>query len=338
MKRLLSRLLTFGIIFALIGGIVFAIGFAMSGFNYEKLSSLSVVDNTYTESADSPIDSIEFFFNTSDINLIFDENATEISIVYQTLERKNKTSFTTITQSIESGKLIFKEAYAGKINIFPIQPSTKTTVTIPAAREISFFADVDTSDLTIAGNATFKSFRFNSDTGDINAKGATIKSLTSFSIETDTGDTRLGKIDATSLSIETDTGDVSIREGIILDKTIIDTDTGDVTIVGSLTSERTEIETDTGYITFKGEVKTTSLTIKSSTGDIETENAKIDAVNIEIDASTTDVEITLAGHKNDYTVIIKQTTGDSNISAQTGGTRTLNITLSTGDIEVDFKE
>ena len=337
MKKFLPKLLGIGLILILVGGIIFLCGFAASGFKFNKLSSLSVVENTFKESADQPIDTLAIYFNTSDITVVFDDNATEISIVYQTLETKNKDAFTTITPTVESGKLTLKEAFAKRVNVFPIQPKTKTTVTIPSSREITFFTETDTGDVTFIGNSAFKSFEFHSDTGYVNAKDAVIKSLSKIFFETDTGDVRLGKIDTPSLSIETDTGDIFIDEGIVSDTTLIETETGDVTVTRSLASGKTEIETNTGDVTFKGNLKTAELTIESTTGDIETDSAVIDADSIEINASTTDVEITLAGKREDYTVTIEQSTGDSNIKNQSGGSRRLNISLSTGDVEIDFK-
>lgn len=338
MKRFLSKLLALGIIFVLIGGIVFVIGFAMSGFNYDKLSSVKVVDGSFTESADAPIDKIELLFDTTDITVKFDDSASEISISYQMLADKNDKAITTITTAVDSGKLTLKEDLARKINLFPFSPSTKATVTVPASRIISLFCNVDTADITVIGSATLQSVTFKSDTGDVNTKDAIIKSLSSFSIETDTGDSRLGKIDTPSLIIETDTGRTTFTEDVVTDVAKIETDTGDITVMKSLTANRIDAELDTGNLKFKGNVKTSSLLIETNTGDIETDNAIIDAESIVINGSTGDVEVTLFGKSSDYTVTINQSTGDSNIKNQGGGSRTLNISLSTGDVEVDFKE
>lgn len=338
MKKFLSRLLAFGIILTIIGAIVFAVGFSISGFNYSKMSSISVVDNIYTESADAQIDSLAILFDTTDIAVNFDENATEISITYQTLESKNKKPITSVTVSVESGKLTLKEYNENRFYLFPIKPSAKTTVTIPASRQISLFTEVDTGDVTITGNTTLKSLKINSDTGDIDTRAAVIKSLSDMSFETDTGSIKLGKIDTDTLSIDESTGDVSILEGVVANKTEIELSTGDLTVISSLAAKTVEIKASTGDVLFKGNVKTESLLLDTRTGEIESDGAVIDAEEITIETSTADVELTLKGKLSDYTVLVEQSTGESNITNRTGGSRTLNINVSTGDIEIEFKE
>jgi len=338
MKKLFSRLLALGIILVLIGGIVFVIGFAISGFNFKKLSSAKVVDGSFTESADAPIDTIELLFDTTDITVKFDDTASEISVSYQTLADRNDKAITTITAIVNSGKLTVKEECARKINLFPFTPSTQATVTVPASRVISLVSDVDTANITVIGTATLQSVVLKTDTGDVNTKDAVIKSLTSFSVETDTGDTKLGKIDTPSLSIETDTGYTKLTEDVVTDMAKFEVDTGDITVMKSLTANKIEVELDTADLKIRGNIKTSSLFIDLSTGDIETDNGVVDAESIVIDGRTGDVEMTLLGKASDYTTTINQSTGDSNIKNQVGGSRTLNISLSTGDIEIDFKE
>ena len=318
MKKFLSKLLAFGIILTLIGGIVFVIGFATSGFSFSKLSSASLVDNSYTEGPDSPIDSIELYLCTSDINVIFDENATEISLAYQTLESNNGKELTTITASVESGKLTVKETRNKKYLIFPYLPTAKTTLKVPASREISLTVDITTGDTTLTGNATLKSLDIHATTGDIDTKTATLKSNSGMSFKVTTGDIRLGKFDTSTLFAKSTTGDVSILDGMV--------------------SESSEIKTTSGDVSVNGKLTTNTLTIKTTTGEIETDDGVIDAENIEINGSTADVEITLLGKKIDYSVKIDQTTGKSNITNQTDGSRTLKIDVTTGDVEVDFTE
>ena len=337
MKKLFSRLLALGIILVLIGGIVFVIGFAMSGFNLDKLSSLKVVEGSFTESADAPIDKIELLFNSTDITVKFDETASEISVVYETLTDKNDKAITTISATVESGKLTVKEACARKINIFPFSKSTKATVTIPKDRVISLISKVDTGDVTIIGTATLQEVSLTADTGDVKTKDAVIKSLTSFFMESDTGDFRLGKIDTPYLHIETDTGYTTFTEDVVADAVEIEVDTGDIRVMKSLSANKTEIEMSTADLKLFGTLKTTSLFVEFSTGDVEAEDGVIDAESIVMEGRTGDVEATLFGKLSDYTVLINQGTGHSNVKNQEGGPKRLSISLSTGDVEIDFK-
>ena len=338
MKKFLSRILALGILLTIVGAIVFAIGFSISGFNFSKMSSISTVDNSYKEGADAQVDNIEIIFNTSDIAVIFDENATEISIAYQTLESKNNKALTEVSVTAEAGKLTLEERAENKLYLFPIHQNPKATVTIPASREITLAASVDTGDITIAGNATLKSLKIESDTGDIYATDAVIKSLSDMSFETDTGKIKLGKFDTDTLSIEGGTGNVSIVDGIVAGKAEIELSTGDLTVISSLAAKTVEIKASSGDVLFKGNVKTESLLLDTSTGEIESDGAVIDAEEITIETSTADVELTLKGKLSDYTVLVEQSTGESNITNRTGGSRTLNINVSTGDIEIEFKE
>lgn len=338
MKRFLSRLLAFGIILTIIGGILFAIAFSISGFNFRKMSSVTAVEHSFTESADEPINNIKIKLDTSDINVIFDENATEVSATYQTLNAKNDNVLTSIEVSVESGKLTIEETKEFKIHIFPYVSDAKATITIPSSREITLSTEVTTGDITVSGNATVKGLELKSSTGDIDMRGATIKSLSGISMETDTGWLSLGKFDTVSLSIKGNTGDVYIHDGVVTGETKIQLTTGDLTIVNSLISSKIETKASTGDVTFKGNLKASTLSIETSTGEIESDDGVVDAESIVIDTSTADVKMTLKGKLSDYTVLIDQSTGDSNISNSVGGSRTLNISVSTGDIEIDFNE
>lgn len=337
MKKFLSKLLAFGIILTLIGGIVFVIGFAISGFNFSKLSSATLVDNSYTESPDSPIDSIELYLCTSDVNVIFDETATEISVAYQTLESNNGKTLTSITASVEAGKLTLRETRDRKYHIFPSLPTAKATLKVPSSREIALSVDITTGDTTLTGNATLKSLNLHSTTGDIDTRSAALKSLSAMSFKVTTGEIRLGKFDTSTLFVKSTTGDVSILDGTVSGNSEIKTTSGDITLLAALTSDKTDIKASSGDVTVKGKLIANALTIKTTSGEIETDDGVIDAESITIDASTADIEIDLLGKREDYTITVQQTTGEANITNQAGGSKTLKIDVTTGDIEVDFK-
>lgn len=318
MKKFLSKLLVFGLIFILLGGIVFLVGFAASGWSLERLSGITVADTVYTESEEKNLSKLNIDFNNSDVKIVFDENADRISVTYPTKTSKNGKILTSVSIVETESTLALKEKTHWINNLFLWDFSDeRMTVILPAERAISLSVDTDNGDIKTEGKGILKDMTLSTDNGDVDTTLSEIISQGKLSFETDNGDIKTGKFDTVSLSADSDSGDITLTDGAASDKIELSTDNGDVKI--------------------KGRIAVSLLTIETDNGDVETENGGlIDAERTNIETDNGDIEIKLTGSKNDYTVSLKKELGDSNITSQTGGSKYLSIDSDLGDIEVYF--
>ena len=319
MKKFLSRLVKIGLILTLLGAVLFVAAFAVSGFNFEKMSGIVTTTETYTESESFTANKLVLEFDTADITLNFDENAAEISIQYDEKSSRKGDTLSYVTPSEHNGTITLIETKNWKHNLFLWNFRKPTvTVTIPCDRVLELDIETDTGDVIFTGTGTLNGAEISIDTGDLYATRATLTSTKSVKIETDTGDVKLKNLNTASLGIETDTGDIDLTDITVSDSIILSADTGDVEIKGSLTARYLEIETDTG--------------------EVDADEAVINAEIISIETDTGDISAKITGKLTDYTVTAKTRTGDSNITNQAGGAKKLTVTSSTGDIEIYFTE
>ena len=318
MKKFLSRLLAFGLIFILLGGIVFLVGFAASGWNLEKLSGITVTDTVYTESEGKNLSKLNINFNNSDVKIIFDENADAISVTYPVKTSRNGKNLTSVSIVETETTLTLREKTHWLKNLFLWDFSDeRMTVVLPAERGISLSVDTDNGDIKAEGKGTLKDMTLSTDNGDVDTTPSEITSSGKLSFDTDNGDIRIGKFDTVSLSA--------------------DSDNGDITLTGGAASDKIELSTDNGDVKIKGRIAASLFTIETDNGDVETDNGGlIDAERTNIETDNGDIEIKLTGSKSDYTVSLKKDHGDSNITSQTGGSKYLSIDSDLGDIEVYF--
>jgi len=318
MKKFLSKLLVFGLIFILLGGIVFLVGLAASGWSLEKLSGITVTDTAYTESEAKTVNRLNIDFDNTDVKIIFDESADAISVTYPTKTSRNGKKLTSVSIVETESTLTLKEKNHWRINLFLWDFSDeKLTVILPADRGISLYIDTDNGDIRSEGKGALANMVLSVDNGDIDTTQSDITTSGKLSFDTDNGDVKIGKFDTVSLSADSDNGDITLGDGAASDKI--------------------ELSTDNGDIKFKGRIASPHLTIETDNGDVETEGGGLaDAERINIETDNGDIEIKLSGSKSDYTVSIKNDLGDSNITSQQGGSKSLSIDSDLGDIEVYF--
>lgn len=319
MKKLLRTALTIGIIFIFVGGLIFFIGFAASGFNFNTLSGVRHENTTKTESSDTKYDSITIDFDTVDINIVFDQSADAVSISYPLSFNKNGDALNEVTVTESENGIILKERVIWKRGLMFWGIKTPVlTVTIPAERSVSLNLETDTGDIVFIGDGQLENLSISVDTGDIKAGDSEISVTEDVNLESDTGDAKFKSIIANNFIAELDTGDLFL---------------GDATVFNNM-----DISTDTGKINFTGTIIADTIKIDVDTGDVRAKKAVIDAQTITVKSDTGDVSATLAGTKSDYTILISLSTGDSNVENQSGGARSFSLKSSTGDCNVFFTE
>jgi len=203
MKKLLSRLVKIGLVLTLLGGIIFVAAFAASDFNFEKMSGIVTTTETYTESDGFTANKLVLDFDTTDIKLNFDENATKISIQYNEKITKKGDTLSYVTPSERDGIITLIETKNWKENLFLWDFKTPTvTVTIPKERVLELVIETDTGDVTITGTGTLNGAEISTDTGDVYATRATLISTKAIKFEADTGDVKLKNLTAAGLDSE----------------------------------------------------------------------------------------------------------------------------------------
>lgn len=249
MKKAFLILLIVGLCLIFVGGGVFVVGLAAAGWDIKAFSSVRVENNTYTESAESPLTSINVDYEIADITVVVGESES-VSVSYpQPINRRGAyTSDISITE--EGGRLSIVERSnkRGFMSIWNFS-EPKVVVTLPAGRTLDLVLNTDVGDISLnAKDCAFGSVRLESDTGDISLYAVT----------------------ATSAHVATDTGDISMHDGAIGGKLEIDTDTGDVELKGEISASEISVEVDTGDIDGEdGTLSADKIALATDTGDID---------------------------------------------------------------------
>lgn len=293
MKTLFKKLLLGGLIALLIGGILFTVAFAASGFNFEKLSGLVWEEKTFTSSTYA--DSVVIDVDNADITVNSDKSADEITVSYFVCENRRGKKLKTVNVAESGGSITLKEKTRWEYNLFLWDyKDTDVIVTIPADREVSLDLTTDNGDVKIRGAATLKNIR----------------------IDTDNGDTEfVGNITAKNIMVDSDNGDVEIDGNLMASTLTVETDNGTFEAEGNVTVNALSIETDNGNIDAEDAL------IKAQVIHFITDNGDIDAnlfgsrdnykITVDTDNGDSNLENTHMGNRELY---IETDNGDAYIS------------------------
>ena len=316
-KILIILLIVFGGL-TLLGGIVFTIGFAAAGWSFSAFNTVNYEEAIYTETQE--ITGISLEYDTTDIQVYFDETATQVRVEYADKYTKSGKLLVKTYIKEGNGKLIIKqertrpfyfENYIGEENT--------TTLYLPANRTYALNMETDTGDIFFYGNATLNGLELETDTGTINLNNCTLTCNGAIDISASTGDIFLNNFTAKSLELETSTGNITFS--------------GNSAVEG-----RVEIEVSTGDILLS-HLSGESLLIRTSTGDVECgRKCVLDFTSIQITTSTGDVYLNLIGKAADYSIQTHSNTGNVTLSGMADSSlpRQLTVRSSTGDIEGQF--
>ena len=296
MKKWLKRLPLLGVATLLAGGLLFLVGFAITGFDVHALSNIQVQQKTYTESAENTITNLSLDFDTTDIQLVFDNSLTGMEVEYpqkQTIRGKN---INTVTFTETENSLTVTEKEEFHLSIFTFASPT-LTLRLPTSRAYALSIKTSTGDIVIPqGN------------------------FTSLSIETSTGDVSLNNVQANGVKIKVSTGDISLNNVTVASALLVETTTGDVKTAQKVTAETLSIKTDTGDIKARNSViNATTITLFTGTGDI---TATLTGTHM-------DYKISASTNTGDSNI-------DTNLGYTENASRTLLLKTSTGDIRIYF--
>lgn len=322
MKKSLKNLSLIACAVLLFGGLLFVLGFGITGFKVQALSNVQIEKKYFMESAENTLHSITLDFDVADFNVVFDQTVTSVEIEYPQRQNRKGKNLNRIAVTETQNAIEIKEGKREfSLTIFDFT-SPVVTLRLPSSRTYDLKIVTDTGDISLKNNGNFYAFALETDTGDVDFSDSEIFCQGKGTIETDTGDVTLCNLQAGDLEIEIDTGKLHVENVTVADKLLAETDTGDISISQT--------------------VKANFLSLQTDTGDIKAKNAVLDGTQVVLSTSTGDISATLTGVKKDYAVTVLTSTGDTNITSNlediTDATRVLKAETRTGDINIYFTQ
>lgn len=228
-----------------------------------------------------------------------------------------------------------------------------------------------TGDIEVSEKVLVNALKINTSSGEVDVTD--FHGFESLEIKTTTGDINVNDdVEGGTLQIDTSSGEVEIYDGISAGDIKITTSTGEVDFSGSVTAENIKISTASGGVELDETVSKGYIDIKTSIGDIDIENTSAKTFGIKtssgevdlnaefsnadvstsvggVDISTcakTNIGITVVTGVGDVSIeldnvgkliqTLKTNRGDVDCSYSSRGeyTAEINVTSSTGDIEI----
>ena len=259
-KNIIALIVAFVIIS--LGGLIVGATLSSVDFDFSKLNSLTVVENTYTIKED--FTSISAKGIECDIRLSLSENE-ECKVIcreYTKVAHKAAIADNTLTITREDSR-----KWYDYIGVFI--DKTEIIVFLPKAEYEALNIGGSTCDIDIPDDFKFKNVTFSNNTGDIYFASLVEENL---SVTTNTGDIAILNTKPKNISIVSDTGDVELKDTIASESISASTSTGDIELYGC-DGGKLFLSSDTGDIsgtllsgkTFKAESNTGDITVPPST-------------------------------------------------------------------------
>ena len=311
------------VIVFILGFVIIIGGFAMSGFNFEKISNVKYETNTYELSEN--FNNIKINAATSDIVFVRYEEDNAKVVCFESEAEKHTVTVKDNTLSID--KIKTEQSWVNKLFSFNFK-NPKITVYLPFSDYIDLSITTSTGDVKIPQNLNFKSVNVSGSTSEVKFAASVWGTL---KIKLSTGDVVIDRISAGSVDIQTTTGDVNIYSTNCGENDVkITVTTGDVRVSG-INCKNFSSDGSTGDVNLKNVRAIEAITIKRGTGDVIFDES--DAASIYVKTTTGDVTGTLLSEKK---FVTHSTSGDIKVpSSSSGGICEIDVT--TGDISISIK-
>jgi len=310
-----------GAALVVLGIIAFTVVMTLNHWNFNKLSTVKYVTNTYPINIDFTDISIET--DTADI-LFVPSDANSCEVVCR--EPENMLHSVTLEDGCLTVRVKDERKWYDHIGINI--GSAKITVTLPQGAYQSLMVKGSTGNVDVPGDFSFKTIDISASTGNVECFASASESL---KIHVSTGKIRVENLSAGDVDLRVSTGGVTTSKLDCTGILSIQTSTGKSTLTdvscGTLTSTGS-----TGNITLENVIVAKDLSIVRSTGDVKF--IKCDAAELNIKTDTGDVTGSLLSRK----VFIAHTdTGRVDVpKTATGGK--CEITTDTGNIKIEIAE
>ena len=316
--RKMKIVLWIGVALLFIGALIFAISFVLSGFTFEFLSGVQIEYKTFEEKADNQITSLSIEYDTADVVIYVSADTEKLSVQYPQKQNKKGEDLATITIQETENSLSIQQTNKPNSGVFDFSNPT-VSVYLPQERVYALNLQANTGTIRFTGgNLNVSKITLNATTGNIFTKDCAISSTGETRFETVTGDVSVGELSAQSVVLKTSTGCLTAHKALKAETSLsLNATTGTIKTLSAVTAETVTAQASTGDLKMTADIYANAITLKTTTGNL---NARI------------------AGKKADYSIVVSHSTGNSNLSTQTGGTKTLNVSCSTGDIHIAFTE
>jgi len=289
---------------------------AVLGFDFKKLSTVKLAENTYEVSG--TFSNISINCDTEDISFARSEDGSCKVLCYEEENDRHQVS-------VENDTLNISRKNRHKLHFFSIfADSPKITVYLPQETYADLTVSGDTGYVAVTDAFSFANINISLDTGDINCMAGVSGTL---KIQTDTGDISLSGISPAELTLISDAGDMELRDLQVGGTLSIREDTGDVTMQ-NVTCRNLTAEGSAGDLSMTDVTAEEAFDLKRDTGDISFSGC--DAASITVRTDTGDVSGTL---RSDKVFLVKSDTGDIDVPKTVEGGR-CEITTDTGDIQI----
>lgn len=310
MKTSTKFLIAIGVIFLVVGTIIFTIGLATN-------SNSKLVTNEYEF---NDVENISVNIKTDDLKII-KYSSEKIKVVC--IEKEDELH----EVKVENNTLLINGFDISKFfkRMFIGFKKTEIKIYLPAASYDNLNIKTATGDVSVPNDFSFNNASITISTGDIIFNANVINDL---KISGSTGDVNLANINAKNLYIDISTGDISLSNLSIEDDIKLDFSTGKLMAKNINTKTYSQISS-TGDIELNNLIASKSIYIKVSTGNVKLN--KCDATeSITVITTTGDIIGSLLSNKrfiikaNKYQI---PSTNDGGICDLTTTTGRINITI-----------
>lgn len=292
--------LRYALILLLAGVVIFAAGYAASGFDFAVLDTRLIEENT-----------VEIGSGFSDIDIV--ETSADISFVLSE-DGKCRVSFLEDAKcrhsaAVEGGTLVIRQTddrrWYDLIGL--CLRKTVVTVSLPPKTYGELRVETSSGDVDIPAGLAFADIAVRGSTSDVRCSAAVEDAL---DIEVSTGGIKLEDVDAGALKLRTTTGSIAL-DGVECASLFAACTTGDIRLKDILSSGAIEAGTTTGDIVLDNS-DAASLDLRTSTGDVSGSLSTLKSINAE--SSTGSVSVPQATEGGTW--VIRSSTGDIRITAK----------------------
>lgn len=318
MSKATKKWLFTATVLVVLGVILFTGVMATYDWDFNKLSTVTYVTNTYEPNGE--FDKISINVDTTEIAFVPTEDESCSIVCFEAEKVKH-------SAVVQNGTLVIDTMDARKWYDYIYIPIgvPKMTVYLPQSEYASLCIETDTGDINIPKDFTFEKIKINGDTSEVDCFASVSNVL---EVELGTGDIHVDSITAGQVDLTTTTGEITVGNVTVKNGMAVKTDTGKVKVT-NVSCADFGAESDTGTITLKNVVATGNFSIESDTGDVRFENS--DAAQISVRTSTGDVIGTLLSEK---VFVTETSTGRISVPKTTSGGK-CEITTTTGDIKIN---
>lgn len=308
-----------GIAILCTGLLICGASFAALGFNFRKLNTVKLVEETYA--VNDEFKSIRIDADTEDILFELSSDKRCKVVCYEEEDDRHNVR-------VENNTLMISKHDKNKHDFgfsFAME-SPKITVYLPNTSYQKLDIESDTGDTVIPKDFSFDSINVVLSTGDISCYASAEETV---SIVNDTGDIKIYDVLADEMKLTADTGDIIISSVTLTENMDITEDTGDVTIK-DVTCKNLNCSGDSGDLTLTNVIASEEFRLESDTGDIIFNGC--DAGSIYAKSDTGDITGTLL---EEMIFVTETDTGDVNVPKTLNGGR-CELTTDTGDIDIQL--